>query len=346
MAVLVDDVGSFPLPLRVGRKLFDEAYVRARRAIGAGKGIATDSFLQESFYSVVIESFRMKYAAGLDVVNYPQHYDMHRQLTDVITLAMEKGTYVVDEKDAIIPEVFVIGEEARRLYEEFGKKIRLRVCVVGPLELYLKLVGTIPYRDILLMLAETAKRFAENSILNSKYVKTEVVSLDEPSFGFLNVSADKDVILDVLKKAFSFTGATKQIHLHSSLKATDVLNVEGLDVVSLEFGASPKNLDCLSKKKLNEADKYVRVGVTRTDVDSIRAELYDRGIEKPAVDQLVEPEETMRKRFNVANEKFGERLLFVGPDCGLGGWPSQDAAELLLKRTVDAVKKAQNALVI
>jgi 5-methyltetrahydropteroyltriglutamate--homocysteine methyltransferase len=339
MAVLVDDVGSFPLPLGVSRKLFDEAYVQARGAIGSGKGLVLDSFLRDHFYGVLVESFRKKCSTGLDVVNYPQHYDMHRQLTDVVAIAMERGTYLVDLKDAILPEVFVIGEEARRLHEEFGKRILLRVCIAGPLELYLKLVGTVPYRDVLMMLAESVKRFAENSVLNSKHVKTEVVSLDEPSLGFLNVSADMDLVLDVLEKAFGFAGAIKQVHLHSSLNADDVLDVEGLDVVSLEFAASPKNLEGLSRKALDEKDKYVRVGVARTDVDSIRAELYERGIAKPGFDQLVESEETMRKRYATAREKFGERLLFAGPDCGLGGWPSQEAAELLLKRTVAAVKR-------
>jgi 5-methyltetrahydropteroyltriglutamate--homocysteine methyltransferase len=339
MAVLVDDVGSFPLPLRVGRRLFDEAYVRARSLVRAKKDLSLDSSLLEKFYSVVVESFRIKCATGLDVVNYPQQYDMYGQLVDVISQAMEKGTYVVDHEDAIIPEVLVIDNEAKRFYEEFGKKTLLRVCVAGPLELYLRLVGTVPYRDILLMLAETVKRFAENSVLDSKYMKTEVVSLDEPSFGLLNVSADNDVIVDVLEKAFSFSGAVKQIHLHSSLKVRDVLAVKGLDVVSLEFAASPKNLESLPKKALDESDKYVRVGVARTDVDSIRAELFDRGIAKPTADQLVESRETIRSRFEVARQKYGERLLFAGPDCGLGGWPSQEVAKLLLKRTVDAIKQ-------
>jgi 5-methyltetrahydropteroyltriglutamate--homocysteine methyltransferase len=340
MTVLVDDVGSFPLPSHVDRKRFDDAYVRARRAFSVGEDVRMDPFLLEGFYAVVLESFRMKCVAGLDVVNYPQLYDMHRQVTDVVVHAMEKGTYVVDGKDAVIPEVRVIDEEGKRLYEEFGKKVLLRVCVAGPLELYLKLVGTFAYEDVLLMFAETVKRFAENSVLNSNYVKTEVVSLDEPSLGFLDVSADKDVIVDILERAFSFSGVTKQVHLHSSLRVADVLGVDGIDVVSLEFAASPKNLEGLSKKMLEDADKGVRVGVARTDVDSIRAELYDKGVVNPAADQLVESEEAMRRRFLVAREKFGDRLLFAGPDCGLGGWPSQDVAELLLRRTVNAVKKA------
>jgi 5-methyltetrahydropteroyltriglutamate--homocysteine methyltransferase len=91
---------------------------------------------------------------------------------------------------------------------------------------------------------------------------------------------------------------------------------------------------------LEEADKHVRVGVARTDVDSIAAELYEKGVAKPVAEQLVEGEEVMRRRFVVAREKYGDRLLFAGPDCGLGGWPSQESAELLLKRAVAAVKGA------
>jgi 5-methyltetrahydropteroyltriglutamate--homocysteine methyltransferase len=340
MSVLVDDVGSFPLPAHVDGKLFEEAYARARQAMGDGKDLRADIFLKEGFYDVVVESFRRKCASGLDIVNYPQHYDMHKQITDAITRAMEKGTYIVDRKDAILPEVRVIDGEAKGFCEEFGRKVSLRVCVAGPLELYLKMVGTTCYEDVLLMFAESVKRFAENSILDSRYIKTEIVCLDEPSLGFLDVSADKEVIVNVLEKAFGFTGATKQIHLHSSLRVADLLDAKGPDVVALEFAASPKNLEGLTKKMLDRTDKYVRVGIARTDIDSIRAELHDSGVMNPTTDELVEPEETMRRRFDLARERYGDRLLFAGPDCGLGGWPSQEVAGLLLKRTVRAVKEA------
>jgi 5-methyltetrahydropteroyltriglutamate--homocysteine methyltransferase len=338
MNVLVDDVGSFPLPLHVDKRVFDQAYKIARATIGDGKSVKTDAFLRKNFHDVIVESFRRKCTSGLDIVNYPQHYDMHKQLADAINEAMERGTYVVDRKHAILPEVSVISDSAREFSEEFDRRISLRVCVAGPLEMYLKIVGTVCYKDVLLMFAETVKRFAENCILDSKHIKTEVVCLDEPSLGFLDVSAPRDVIVDVLEKAFGFIGVTKQIHLHSSLRVADLLGVRGLDVLALEYAASPKNLEGLSKKMLDNADKYVRIGIARTDVDSIRAELYDKGETKPTDDQLVESLETIRRRFLLAAERYGERLLFAGPDCGLGGWPSQEVAELLLKRTVNAVK--------
>ncbi|MGB9741332.1 MAG: hypothetical protein ACPLW5_06210 [Candidatus Bathyarchaeales archaeon] len=339
MEVLVDDIGSFPLPPTIGKEQFEKAYLLARKAINQGKDIRKDEFLLKNFYNVVIDSFRKKCQTGLDVVNYPQHYDMHNQFAEVIRKAMENGTYKVEEKNAVIPEVHVISNEAKTLSEEFGRRIPLRVCITGPMELYLRMIGKAAYRDILLMFAETVKHFAKNAIVDSKHVKTEVISLDEPSFGFQEILTEKDTILEVMERAFDFTGVVKQIHLHSPSRIADVLKIKNLDVVSLEYAASPKNIDAVSKKLLETTGKQVRVGISRTDVNNIIAELYERGITKPSTEQLVEDEETIRKRFKKAKEKFGETMTFTGPDCGLGGWPTQEAAQLLLARTARAVKK-------
>ena len=56
---------------------------------------------------------------------------------------------------------------------------------------------------------------------------------------------------------------------------------------------------------------------------------------------MAETEAVIAKRFAVAKERFCDRMTFTGPDCGLGGWPSQEASELLLKRTVNAVKSIE-----
>jgi 5-methyltetrahydropteroyltriglutamate--homocysteine methyltransferase len=338
MDTLVDDVGSFPLPSYVDRNTFNRAYDLARQAIIEGRDVMKDDFLSSKFCKIVIDSFKKKCAAGLDVINYPQHYDMYRQFAEPIHGVMKEGTYVVDEKQAFIPEMHVINEAARGLSEELGRRVMLRACITGPMELYLKEVGTVPYKDILLMFAETVRRFAGNSILNSKYVKTEAVSLDEPSFGFQGISADRDTVLEVLENAFDFKGVTKQIHLHSSSRVSDLLDVENVDVLAFEYAASPRNIESLSRQMLDKADKQMRVGVSRTDIDSIAAELYDKGVAMPTATQMVESEDTIRKRFMAAKEKYGDRMTFTGPDCGLGGWPTQEAAQLLLKRTVDAVK--------
>jgi 5-methyltetrahydropteroyltriglutamate--homocysteine methyltransferase len=143
-----------------------------------------------------------------------------------------------------------------------------------------------------------------------------------------------------MEKAFNFNGAVKQIHLHSASRVAEILEIKNLDVLSFEYATSPRNIESLSRNMLEKANKQIRVGISRTDIDSIMAELYDIGIKKPLTEQLVESEEIIRKRFVAAKEKYEDRMTFTGPDCGLGGWPTQDAAQLLLKRTVNAVKSA------
>ena len=339
METLIDDIGSFPLPTGVNRETFSKAYQVAREALVDGRDLRKDEFLLKNFCEVTLDAFRKKLLSGLDVVNYPQQYDGIKQVGDVIHTAMAKGSFLVEEKQAVLPEVQLISEEAKILSEELGKKIPLRVSLFGPLEQYLSEVGTTPYSDVLESFAETIRRFAKNSILNSKYIKTEVVSIDEPSFGFLNIAAETDVIRDVLEKAFDFQGAVRQIHLHSASRLPDLLEVGNIDVLSFEYAASPKNIESVSRKMLEDADKQIRVGVSRTDIGSIMAELNDKGVPKPTVKQLVESGEVIKKRYVSAKEKYGDRMTFTGPDCGLGGWPSQEAAQLLLKRTVDAIKK-------
>jgi 5-methyltetrahydropteroyltriglutamate--homocysteine methyltransferase len=340
MDTVVDDVGSFPLPGGVNRETFNKAYQLAREAIISGSDVRKDELLLKNFWKVTVDSFRLKLLSGLDVVTYPQQYDGVKQVGDVIHVAMNTGSFLVDEKQAVLPEVHVIKEEAKNLSEEFGKRIPLRIAIFGPLEQYLKEVGKTPYSDVLESFAETIRRFAKNSLLNSKHVKTEVVSIDEPSFGFQSIAAGSDVIHDVLEKAFDFQGTIRQIHLHSPARLPEVLEVKNIDVVSFEYAASPKNIEGVSRKMLEAADKHIRVGVSRTDIDSIVAELYDRGVAKPTAEQLVDDEAVIRKRYFAAKEKFGERMTFTGPDCGVGSWPSQEAACLLLEKTVKAVKSS------
>jgi 5-methyltetrahydropteroyltriglutamate--homocysteine methyltransferase len=343
MDTLVDDIGSFPLPLEVDGETFNRAYRLAREAIFSGSDVRKDEFLMKNFWEVTLEAFKRKLASGLDVITYPQQYDGINQVSDIIHRAMTQGSFLVEEKKAVLPEVHVINEEAKTLSEAYGKAIPFRVAIFGPLEQYRKEIGTTPYSDVLDSFAETIRRFAKNSILNSKHIKTEVVSIDEPSFGFQTIAAGSDVIRDVLEKAFDFQGAVRQIHLHSASRLPDVLEVKNIDVVSFEYAASPKNIEGISRKMLEDTDKHIRVGVSRTDIDSIVAELHDNGVETPTAEQLVEDEETIKKRFVAAKKKYGDRMTFTGPDCGVGSWPSQEAACLLLERSVTAVKNSLSA---
>jgi 5-methyltetrahydropteroyltriglutamate--homocysteine methyltransferase len=338
METLVDDIGSFPLPARIKKEQYAKAYEQARELIIKKQDPFKDEFVEKNFCSIVVESFRKKISTGIDVVNFPQHYSGIKQVGDAVHEAMNKGSFAVDQEKAFLPELYVLNQEAKRINEEYGKKIELRVSIFGPIEQYLAEVGATAYPDVLDGFAQTINHFAKNSILNNKYIETKVVSIDEPSLGHSSFSGTPELVRETLEKAYDFHGPTKQIHLHFASGIHDLLNVKGIDVLSFEYAASPKNIDAIPKSVLEKADKQIRVGIARTDIDSIWAELYEKGITQPSAEELVENVDKIKKRYKFAKEKYGERMTFTGPDCGLGGWPSQEAATLLLKRTVEAVK--------
>jgi 5-methyltetrahydropteroyltriglutamate--homocysteine methyltransferase len=338
MEILVDDVGSFPLPITIKQEEFNQAYRLAREAYANGKDPRQDTFTQKNFCQPTIDSFKIKLNTGLDITNYPQQYDGIRQVSDILHQAMEKGTFTVEENQAFLPEVRLITEEAKNLSQEIGNKIRLRVSLFGPIEQYLKEIGTTYYPDVLENLTETIRRFAKNSIIDEKYIKTDVISIDEPSLGYIDINTEKDKLVQHLEKAFDFQNVTKQIHLHSATRLPDLLTIKNLNVVSFEYAASPKNIEGISRAMLERANKQIRVGITRTDIDSILSEIYDAGITNPTIEQLVDTEDEIARRYVAGKQKFGERMTFTGPDCGLGSWPTQEAAEALLKKTVRAVK--------
>ncbi len=340
MDTLVDDVGSFPLPDGIKRETYANAYEQARQAIINHEDLTNDEFIQKNFYSILVDSFKTKLLTGLDVVNFPQHFSGIRQVGDAVHAAMENGSFVVDQEMAFLPEIYVLNQEAKKLSEEFGRKILLRVSIFGPIEQYLAEVGATAYPDVLDGFAQTINRFAKNSILNNKYIETKVISIDEPSLGHSSFTGTPELIRETLEKAYDFQGPVKQIHLHFSSGIHDLLTVEGLEVLSFEYAASPKNIEDVSKSLLEKADKQIRVGIARTDIDTIWAELYEKGITQPSTEQIVESSQAIKKRYLFAKEKYGERMTFTGPDCGLGSWPNQESAALVLKRSVEAVKNA------
>ncbi len=332
MDVLVDDIGSFPLPQGTSRKALAELYPMALKAYAEGKSLANEELFE--FYKTVATSMRFKLSSGLDVVNYPQHYDMHRQFLEPI-LEYPEEPFLIQKKYAVIPELGVAEEEV----EKCPEKLTLKVCVTGPVELHLRTEFDFHiYEEVLQNLARSVNRFLRNSMLSTKYIETAVVAIDEPSLGFVDLlNIDEEGLIKALETSVRGVKARVQVHLHTLKAANIPLKADGIEVITGEFAATPQNLQLISRKTLEEHDKFIRAGVSRTDVDSIIAEHVERGVEARHV-QLVEGIEVIRKRYEKIKEVFSDRVAFAGPDCGLGSWPTQEDAQLLLKRTVSAIK--------
>ena len=174
-----------------------------------------------------------------------------------------------------------------------------------------------------------------------------VASLDEPSLGISStIVFEEEEILKALEIASGpCKGIDCEVHLHSPLYAEPCARVPGLSIIGVESAAHPDYLKLIDRKLLEETDTYLRAGIARTDILSMAASLNDRlGInlwDDPARLEreilAMESVEVIRRRLEAARKSFGDRLRAVGPDCGLGSWPSQSMAGSLLTNCASAV---------
>ncbi len=334
--ITFDDIGSYPLPQGVGRDWVAQA---ARNK-------------DPKFLDILKGAMQQKIEAGVDVPNYPQFQDMTRQFLDIINdESKSEEPLVVRKENAIIMELSAIEEVGAEYYKKNGKKLNVRVCVTGPVELYLKQFGGTAYTDILESFAASVDRFVGNSIDNAKNLKVSTISIDEPSIGINpQIMFNDGDITRALEKAARTAASHNidtEIHLHSPLHYKLVCNVSSIGVIGVESAANPSYLDLIDKKDLLEYDKFLRIGVARTDIfnmASVLNEKYGTNVWKEPsrlneITTEMETPEIIGKRLEKAYSIFGDRIKYAGPDCGLGSWPSQEMAAMLLANTGKGIKE-------
>jgi 5-methyltetrahydropteroyltriglutamate--homocysteine methyltransferase len=310
--MLIDDIGSFPLPPGIGREWVER------------------NFLSKEYEEMVQRAFLMK-SKYVDVPNYPQFRDMVRMFLEPIkNPELQDEAYLISEKRATIPEV------------EFVQKMRverLRVCITGVFELYYREFGGVIYEDVLQNFAESVYRFARNA---TRYANVVCLSFDEPSLG---VAPDLQPSKEQIERAYDFKlNVDTQVHLHEPLFYDRFLET-GIGIIGIETARDPKKMDALDVEALESAEKRVRIGVARTDIDCIISEFNARhnvnawkseDLSMLAIEEF-EPAEKILERLKIAKKKFADLLSYIGPDCGLFAFPSQKTALKLLEN----VKRAK-----
>ena len=346
---IIDDIGSFPLPNYVIQSRFKEQYWDTYKAIISNfkrEKIMKHRGLKLNVIQPIIDSFKMKVESGLDVPSYPRHWDMHTPFLKPIE-EYSSEPYLIDSTKAKIIEVDIIREYARDFFKTTGTKLRTRVCVTGAMELYLKSRGHSVYKDIAINFAKSINKFIKNSLYHDDFFDTPVISIDEPSIGIMtynNISDDD--ITDILDIETSNIDADVQIHLHSLSKSEIVLNTKNINILTCEYASNPNHK--IPKIELDRVDKYMRVGVTRTNISHLIAKAIESGRDsrefqtEAGLESMIDPKERIQKRYEEAVAHYGDRLKYVGPDCGLIGWTPQNIAFKLLERTVSAIKEIQN----
>jgi 5-methyltetrahydropteroyltriglutamate--homocysteine methyltransferase len=334
--ILFDDIGSFPLPKGMNREWITQAIRN------------NDPKLQVLLKSAM----QQKIDAGVHVPTYPQFRDMNQMFLEIINdeSAQEEPLIVRKEKAKIL-ELSALEDVGAQYLKKTGNKLNVRVCVTGPLELYLSQFGGTAYKDILNAFATSIDRFIANSIENAKQFKIATISIDEPSIGINPQIMFNDTdIIEALTIASRTSGLNKidtQIHLHSPLHYKLICRVPSISIIGVEFAANPSYLDLIDKKDLEDHDKFLRIGVSRTDIFGMAAvlnEKYGTNVWKDTsrLEEIVTEMETpgtITKRLHKAYSIFGGRIKYAGPDCGLGSWPSQELAFKLLKNTCIGIKE-------
>ncbi len=343
--IISDDIGSFPLPGNVKRERIQEI------AFSLIKDECSDED-RKLFDNAISGIFESKLKSGLQRPNYPQVQDMIASFFTLIEkFSEENEPWVVKKNFAKIPEIQALDEAAKKYYEEKNKPVELRVCVTGPLELYVKNIGFQVEPELLKNLAKSVSNFVENSIINKKYLKTKTVSIDEPSLGLNpNLIYEPEAMIKAFDDATDVARSLDvQIHLHSSSESTVIQKTKNINVIGIEAAENPKNLDSINKKELESADKFLRVGIARTSFNSL-AQDYEKitGVnvwktnEFEKVVNEVETKDGIIKRIEHAHKIFGDMIKYAGPDCGLGLWPDTASAFRLLKNTCDAINEFNN----
>lgn len=335
--ILFDDIGSFPLPPNISKTALSDA--------------AFDRGDDDVLFSVLNHIFGMKVTAGVQIPTYPQIRDMNEQfLRPMKNDACCTGPFELKEKCAGTAEMEAIEVYCKRLYEESGEKPRVRMCVTGPTELFLKEFGGASYTDIYQLFARDVNLFVRRAIKEAKNYTIATVSVDEPSIGINpDLSLPADEIVEALTTAGSAAaknGADVQIHIHSPLYYDLACRAETINVIGMESAATPSYADMIDRKVLEDYDTFVRVGVSRTDIFNLAGTLNEKHggnvWDKPEILREIvtgiETPELIEKRLHKLYSVFGDRIKYAGPDCGLGSWPSQELAADLIKNTGIAIR--------
>ena len=327
------------------------------------------------FEKKVVEGFLDKLNVGLDVPNYPQFRDMSRMFLGMINGVekakdgyMETKTLSLGPEAGHIPEVSVIKGNSQQIYERISESFQVKICVTGPYTLSSLFV----YRDeeIFSRVGEMISQVVESNLFNGKYGSVSLVAIDEPIFGLLD-----DPLIDrgsegrehlqkawesILNRANS-KGIQTCIHLHNT--ADELFwDVEPLNIIESHVD-DPIYQTGKTKKLLESTDKFLKASVCITDFDRLIRESITTtsqqkireltinekiaeawsGVKSGNLDSKVflESNRLMKKRLIKIVNQFGvERILYAGPECGLGGFPTYECALECSRRVSDAVRTA------
>lgn len=323
------------------------------------------------FEDKVINGFLDKLESGINVPNYPQFRDMNAMFLDSIDgIRRSENGYImikslsVKSEMAKIPEVQVIKRNSKKIYEKLGNPFKMKICITGPYTLSSLFLDR--RFGVFSELSEVLLKFISNNIYKDKYSEVELITIDEPSFGFLSNplidygTEGREELLKAWENVFHEAvskGASSCLHLHNT---ADELFWETKSLNIVESHADDPIYESKRVKQiLKKKDKFLKASICITDFDRLirekilavsyideatlmqRVEKAWTGIKQGRIDprDFLESAEIMGKRLRKIVDNYGiERVPYAGPECGMRSFPNYECALEYLKRVSNTIK--------
>ncbi|MCX8176115.1 MAG: hypothetical protein N3E48_02645 [Candidatus Bathyarchaeota archaeon] len=347
------DVGSLPL---------EEDYK---------KFLAEASKLGTYFKAKVVGAFIDKVKVGVDIPNYPQFRDMNEMFLEMIDgLVKIDGEFLAEgslkiKGDGFIPEVKVLKDNLKEIYEKVNFKVEVKLCVTGPYTLSYVFKHRNP--ELFLQLANVLGEIVEINIFNLKEGAVKIVSLDEPLFAVVDDpqidygSEGREALVKAWEKIF-YKACSRNVktalHLHSTRDEL-YFTVENLKIIETHVEDS-FYFSKHAKDMVERNDKFIKASISITDFDKLLQQNLEKQypgkcrdfilkeigeiwskIRGGKVDprRFLEDKEILRKRLKKIVEFFGvERVPYAGAECGLRGFPNYNVALKCLEDVSNVVR--------
>jgi len=319
MTILSTDVGGMPIPNGFNEERFLLGCESFERSLF--QPCLNDEESLKYFEKSVCDGLLDKIGSGIIIPCYPQYRDMIAQFADFYKIhegyfSSMPGELLTDQgynpQYTFVAEVKALERNLRRIIERTGmEQVDIKVCLTSPLDLSFE----IPTNFLVSM--------ARNALMSSKHLKTRIITLDIPSYGYQMVV---DKAIESAREFFDGVKATRidvetALHLHSG-NHRDFLKIESLDILELhsEFLDSPP----VRRRELKDYDKFLQIGIAPT-----------------AYPVEIEPIGILRKRIRKAISMFGDRVKYVSPDCSLKGLSNRRLALRLLRNISEVAREVE-----
>lgn len=325
------------------------------------------------FENKAVEGFGDKISAGIDVPNYPQYRDMTSMFFDLIEgLGRSNGGFVetapltLKDRRGAVAEVLAIKNRSKQIYERLGEAFQLRICVTGPYTLSSLLSSK--DKNTFTQLGRVLTEMVEANIFNIKEGRVQLVSVDEPAFGFIDEplldrgSEGRENLLrawESMARKITEKGAEPCLHLHNT---SDELfwDAEAIKIIESHVN-DPFYHAKRTRERLESTDKFVKASIATTDFDElVRNRIMGQSktdsneisldekiantwkqLNAKQVDaaSFVEDVELMKNRLNKMTTCLGEnRVTYAGTECGLRSFPMYESAIECLRRVSKVVR--------